>query len=51
MFRSPAGQRMTHDLMRSAKKKGREIDGQNRFPEIIPGVQSRYGITHEPTVA
>ena len=28
---------MTHQLMLSAKKKRRKLDGQNRLPEIIQG--------------
>jgi hypothetical protein len=31
---------MTHQLMLSAKKKGRKLDGQNRLPEIIQGLNS-----------
>ncbi|MEI6100109.1 MAG: hypothetical protein WCS20_17850, partial [Alphaproteobacteria bacterium] len=38
---------MTHQLMLSAKKKGRKLDGQNRLPEIIQGVEFRDGIKHE----
>ena len=38
---------MTHQLMLSAKKKWRKLDGQNRLPEIIHGVEFRDGIKHE----
>jgi len=38
---------MTHQLMLSAKKKWRKLDGQNRLPEIIRGVEFRDGIKHE----
>jgi transposase-like protein len=38
---------MTHQLTLSAKKKGRKLDGQNRLPEIIQGVEFRDGIKHE----
>ena len=35
---------MTHQLMLSAKKKWRKLDGQNRLPELIQGVEFRDGI-------
>jgi putative transposase len=38
---------MTHQLMISAKKKWRMLDGQNRLPEIIQGVEFRDGIKRE----
>ena len=38
---------MTHQLMLAAKKKWRTLDGQNRLPEIIQGVEFRDGIKHE----
>ena len=38
---------MTHQLMLSAKKKWRKLDGQNRLAEIIQGVEFRDGIKHE----
>ena len=38
---------MTHQLMLSAKKKWRKLDGHNRLPEIIQGVEFRDGIKHE----
>ena len=38
---------MTHQLMLSAKKKWRKLDGQNRLPEIIEGIEFRDGIKHE----
>ena len=34
-------------LTLSAKKKWRKLDGQNRLPEIIQGVEFREGIKHE----
>ncbi len=42
---------MTHQLMMSAKKKWRKLDGQNRLPEIIQGVEFRDGIKHETKAA
>ncbi len=42
---------MTHQLMLSAKKKWRRLDGQNRLPEIIQGVEFRDGIKHETKAA
>ena len=44
---SPTALAMTHQLMQSAKKKSRKLDGQNRLPEIIQGVEFRDGIKHE----
>ena len=38
---------LTHQLMLSASKKWRKLDGQNRLPEIIKGVEFRDGIKHE----
>ena len=38
---------MTHQLKLSARKKWRKLDGQNRLPEIIQGVEFRDGIKHE----
>jgi hypothetical protein len=35
------------DLMLSAKRKWRKLDGQNRVPEIIEGVEFRDGIKHQ----
>ena len=37
----------THQLMLSARKKWRKLDGQNRLPEIIQRVEFRDGIKHE----
>ena len=37
----------THQLMLSAKKKWRKLDGQNRLPDIIQGVEFRDGIKHQ----
>ena len=42
---------MTHQLMLSAKKKWRKLDGQNRLPEIIRGVEFRDGIKPETQAA
>ena len=38
---------MTHQLMLSARRKLRKLDGQNRLPEIIHGVEFRECIKHE----
>ena len=38
---------MTHQLMLSAKKKSRKLNGQNRLPEIIQKVPFRDRIKHE----
>ena len=38
---------MTHQPMLSAKKKWRKLDGQNRLPEIIKGIEFHDGIKHE----
>ena len=38
---------MTRQLMLSAKKKWRKLDGQNRVPEIIQGIEFRDGSRHE----
>jgi putative transposase len=37
----------THQLMLSARKKRRRLDGQNHLPEIIEAVEFRDGIKHE----
>jgi putative transposase len=42
---------MTHQLMLSAKKKWRKLDGQSRLPEIIQGIEFRDGIKHETKAA
>ena len=42
---------MTHQLMPSAKKKWRKLDGQNRLPEIIGWVEFRNGIKHQTKAA
>jgi len=42
---------MTHQLMLSANKKWRKLDGQNRLLEIIEGVEIRDGIKHESKAA
>jgi hypothetical protein len=35
---------MAFKLMMSAHKKWRKLDGQNRLPEIIQGIEFRDGI-------
>jgi hypothetical protein len=35
---------MAFKLMMSAQKKWRKLDGQNRLPEIIQGVELRDGL-------
>ncbi len=35
---------MAFKLMMSAQKQGRKLDGQNRLPEIIQGIEFRDGI-------
>ena len=35
---------MVYKLMMSAKKKWRELDGKNRLPEIIRGVEFKDGL-------
>jgi len=42
---------MTHQLMLSARKKWRKLDGQNCLPEVIHGVEFRDGIKHQIKVA
>ena len=42
---------MTHQLMLSAREKWRKLDGQNRLPEIIRGVEFRDGIKSETKAA
>jgi hypothetical protein len=41
----------TIKLMMSAQKKWRKLDGQNRLPEIIQGVEFRDGLRHVQTAA
>jgi putative transposase len=38
------GLAMAFKLMMSAHKKWRKLDGQNRLPEIIQGIEFRDGI-------
>jgi hypothetical protein len=38
---------MTHQLMLSAKKRWRKLEGQNRLLQIIEGTEFRDGIKHE----
>ena len=42
---------MTHQLMQSAKTKWRKLDGENRLPEIIEGIEFRDGIKPESKAA
>ena len=37
---------MAFKLMMSAQKKWRKLDGQNRLPEVIAGVEFRDGVRH-----
>ena len=37
---------MAFKLMMSAQKKWRKLDGQNRLPEVIAGVEFRDGLRH-----
>lgn len=45
------GLAMAFKLMMSAQKKWRKIDGQNRLPEIIQGVEVRDGLRHVQAAA
>ncbi len=45
------GLAMAFKLMMSAQKKWRKLDGQNRLPEIIQGIEFRDGIRHLQTAA
>ena len=45
------GLAMAHKLMMSAQKKWRQLDGQNRPPEIIQGVEFRDGVHYLQTPA
>jgi transposase-like protein len=45
------GLAMAHKLMMSAQKKWRKLDGQNRHPEIIQGVEFRDGLRQVQAVA
>jgi hypothetical protein len=42
---------MAFKLMMSAQKKWRKLDGQNRLPEVIEGVEFRDGLRHLQTAA
>jgi hypothetical protein len=37
--------------MMSAQQKWRKLDGQNRLPEVISGVEFRDGVRQLPTAA
>jgi hypothetical protein len=37
---------MAFRLMMSAQKKWRRLDGRNRLPEVISGVEFRHGVRH-----
>lgn len=45
------GLAMAFKLMISAQKKWRKLDGQNRMPEIIQGVEFRDGLRHAQAAA
>jgi transposase-like protein len=45
------GLAMAFKLMMSAQKKWRKLDGQNRLPEIIQGVEFRDGLRHVQAAA
>ena len=45
------GLAMTFKLMMSAQKKWRELDGRNRLPEIIQGVEFRDGLRQRQAAA
>ncbi|MFV0302302.1 MAG: transposase, partial [Paracoccus sp. (in: a-proteobacteria)] len=45
------GLAMAFRLMMSAQKKWRRLDGQNRLPEIIQGIEFRDGIRHRQAAA
>ena len=45
------GLAMAFKLMMSAQKKWRKLDGQNRLPEIIEGVEFRDGLRQLQTAA
>ena len=45
------GLAMTFKLMMSAQAKWRKLDGRNRLPEVIDGVEFRDGVRHLQTAA
>jgi transposase-like protein len=45
------GLAMAFKLMMSAQKKWRKLDGQNRLPEVVSGVEFRDGLRHLQTAA
>lgn len=45
------GLAMAFKLMMAAQKKWRKLDGQNRLPEIIQGIEFRDGLRHLQTAA
>jgi transposase-like protein len=45
------GLAMAFKLMMSAQKKWRKLDGRNRLPEIIQGIEFRDGLRHLQTAA
>ena len=45
------GLAMAFKLMMSAQKKWRKLDGRNRLPEVIEGVEFRDGVRHLQTAA
>ena len=42
---------MVFKLCQSASKKWRKLDGRNRLPEVIAGVEFRDGLRHLQTAA
>ena len=50
-IRRKIGLAMAIKLMMSAQKKWRKLDGQNRLPEIIQGVEFSDGIRHSQVAA
>jgi len=50
-LRRKTGLAMAFKLMMAAQKKWRKLDGQNRLPEIIQGVEFRDGLRHLQTAA
>ncbi len=50
-LRCKTGLAMAFKLMMSAQKKWRKLDGRNRLPEIIQGVEFRDGLRHVQAAA
>ena len=45
------GLAMAFKLMMSAQKKWRKLNGRNRLPEVVSGVEFRDGVRHLQTAA